>query len=117
MIDLKSIRHDLHSLGLGPLDHSGVISPTEVGMVEIRDRVLRRVPDLVDEIERLRGAASAPAPRFEVYEDLVGRFRWRLRTLQGVVIAQGGGYTTRHAAHRSAEEVVRDAPDAPIVDV
>jgi uncharacterized protein YegP (UPF0339 family) len=35
------------------------------------------------------------APKFELYQDKAGKFRWRLLAANGEIIAVGEGYNTR----------------------
>lgn len=38
-------------------------------------------------------------PRFEIYRDKIGDHRWRLRAVNGRIVAESGeGYRKRHAA-------------------
>jgi len=52
--------------------------------------------------------------RFEVYRDLTGRFRFRLLSSTGQVIATGQAYPTRVAAEKGCRAVQRAADGAPI---
>lgn len=45
------------------------------------------------------------APRFEVYQDRRGEWRWRLRARNGRIIAQGEGHTRERDAWRAVEAV------------
>ena len=54
------------------------------------------------------------AGRFEVYRDLTGRFRFRLLSRSGQVIATGQAYPTRVAAEKGCRAVQRAADGAPI---
>ena len=50
---------------------------------------------------------------FEVYEDRGGEWRWRLRHLNGNIIADSGeGYSSRSAARNGVDSVKRNAPGA-----
>ncbi len=56
--------------------------------------------------------------KFEIYEDSAGEFRWRLKAANGEDVASSEGYSTREAAHRSAEKMNEQASaDASIVDL
>lgn len=56
-------------------------------------------------------------PRFEVYMDRAGQYRWRLKARNGEIVAISEGYTSRYGAKRSAELVKSLAPFASIVDI
>lgn len=55
---------------------------------------------------------------FQLFEDRAGEWRWRLRHRNGNVIASSGeGYTSKQNAKKGLQSVVRNAPDADIVEV
>jgi uncharacterized protein YegP (UPF0339 family) len=52
---------------------------------------------------------------FEVYEDVEGKYRWRLRHDNGNIIADSGeGYASVQKAKQGIESVKSNAPDASI---
>lgn len=51
-------------------------------------------------------------PRFEVFRDKRGRYRFRLRSRNGEIVAQSEPYTTKEACLDGAESVIRSAPAA-----
>ena len=56
-------------------------------------------------------------PKFEVYQDKAGEFRYRLKAKNGEIIATGGeGYKTLKNCLGGIESVKKNAPDAEIVD-
>lgn len=64
-----------------------------------------------------RDVAPAPSTRpatFELYRDRAGKHRWRLRSANGEVLAQGQSYATRAAAREAVEAVRRSAPGAEL---
>lgn len=55
--------------------------------------------------------------KFELYQDGKGEYRWRLKSGNGQVIANGGeGYTTKAAAQNGIDAVKRDAAAAAVED-
>lgn len=56
------------------------------------------------------------AGKFEVYQDISGTFRFRLKAGNGQVIATGEGYTTRKACMHGIESIRKNAPDAKLDD-
>ena len=54
-------------------------------------------------------------PKFELYQDKAGEFRFRLKATNGQVIAVSEGYKTKSAAENGIESVKNNAPDAEIV--
>ena len=56
-------------------------------------------------------------PKFEIYRDRAGEYRWRLKAGNGEIVAVSEGYTTKYSAQRSAENVRAIAPTASIVEL
>ncbi|MBQ4568270.1 MAG: YegP family protein [Desulfovibrio sp.] len=55
-------------------------------------------------------------PRFELYADKAGEFRFRLTARNGEVIAVSEGYTTKAACKNGIESVRKNAPDAEVTE-
>ncbi len=56
-------------------------------------------------------------PKFEVYLDRAGEYRWRLKAANGEIVAVSEGYTTRYGAKRSALRVKEIAHQAIVVEI
>lgn len=56
-------------------------------------------------------------PKFEVYMDRVGQYRWRLKARNGEIVAISESYTSKYNAKRSAELVKTIAPYASIIEI
>ena len=55
-------------------------------------------------------------PKFEVYEDKGGEFRFRLKARNGEIIATSEGYTTKASCENGIASVQKNAPEAEIVE-
>lgn len=53
-------------------------------------------------------------PKFEVYEDKAGEFRFRLKARNGEVIATSEGYKAKASCLNGVESVKKNAPDADV---
>lgn len=53
-------------------------------------------------------------PKFEVYNDKKGEFRFRLKATNGQIIATGEGYTTLKACLNGVESVRKNAANSTI---
>ncbi|MCQ2604171.1 MAG: YegP family protein [Spirochaetia bacterium] len=53
-------------------------------------------------------------PKFEVYTDNAGEFRFRLKARNGEIIAVGQGYKAKPSCLKGIDSIRRNAPDAPI---
>jgi uncharacterized protein YegP (UPF0339 family) len=56
-------------------------------------------------------------PKFEIYVDSIGEYRWRLVASNGETVAASEGYTTKQNAQKSCEAVKRIASEAVIEDI
>ncbi len=51
-------------------------------------------------------------PKFELYRDRAGEYRFRLKARNGKIIGISGGYTTRAGCLNGIESVMKNAADA-----
>ena len=80
------------------------------GIESVRRCALRgKVADLTEE-----GAKLPTNPRFELYADKRGAFRFRLRARNGEVIAVSEPYSTKTACQSGIDSVITNAPAAEI---
>lgn len=55
--------------------------------------------------------------KFEIFRDVRGEYRWRLRSANGQIFAIGGeGFKTKAGAENGIADVKREAATATIVD-
>lgn len=71
----------------------------------------------VGEIEdqTVENLAKVKHPKFEVYTDKAGEFRFRLKATNGQIIATSEGYKTMKSCLNGIDSIKRNAPEAPIV--
>ena len=62
------------------------------------------------------GYATVKNPKFEIYKDKAGEFRFRLKATNGQVIAVSEGYTAMASCENGIESVRKNAADAEIVE-
>ena len=55
-------------------------------------------------------------PKFEMYQDKAGEFRFRLKARNGQIIAVSEGYTAKASCQNGIESVQKNAPEAEIVE-
>ena len=70
----------------------------------------------VGEIEdqTVEPVATVKNPKFEIYEDKAGEFRFRLKAKNGEVIAVSEGYKAKSSCENGINSVKKNAPDAEI---
>ena len=71
------------------------------------------IADVEDQTEA--GFKALKNPKFEVYKDKKGEFRFRLKAKNGQIIAVSEGYTTVSACDNGIASVKKNAVDADIV--
>ena len=67
------------------------------------------------EDQTVEGFEAVKHPKFEVYTDKAGEFRFRLKARNGEIIATSEGYKAKASCLNGIESVKKNAPDAPIV--
>ena len=70
----------------------------------------------VGEIEdqTVEGYEAVKHPKFEMYQDKAGEYRFRLKAKNGEVIATSEGYTSKAGCENGIASVKKNAPDAEI---
>lgn len=77
--------------------------------------VQKNAPVAAVEDQTVEGFATQKNPKFEVYTDKKGEFRFRLKSGNGQIIATGEGYTTKASCMNGIESIKKNAPDAETV--
>ena len=67
------------------------------------------------EDQTVEGFEKVKHPKFEMYADNAGEFRFRLKATNGEVIATSEGYKAKTSCKNGIESVVKNAADAEIV--
>ena len=55
-------------------------------------------------------------PKFEIYTDKAGEFRFRLKAKNGEIIATSEGYKTKSSCENGVESVKKNAPEAEVTE-
>ncbi|MBQ3196051.1 MAG: YegP family protein [Clostridia bacterium] len=55
-------------------------------------------------------------PKFELYQDKAGEYRFRLKAKNGEVIATSEGYKTKASCENGIASVKKNAPDAEVAE-
>ena len=78
--------------------------------------VQKNAPVANVENQTVEGYAAEKHPKFEVYADKAGEFRFRLKATNGEVIAVSEGYKAVASCLNGIESVKKNAADAAIVE-
>lgn len=76
--------------------------------------VRKNAPSAPLEDQTAENRTAVPNPRFELYRDKSGDFRFRLRSRNGKIIAVSGEYSTKSAALSGIESVRKNASEAEL---
>lgn len=68
------------------------------------------------EDQTVEGFETVTNPKFEVYTDKAGEFRFRLKARNGEIIAVSEGYKAKASCMNGIESVRKNAPDASVVE-
>lgn len=78
--------------------------------------VQKNAPVAEVENQTVEGYETKKNPKFEVYADKAGEFRFRLKATNGQVIATSEGYKAMASCMNGIESVKKNAPDAEVVE-
>ena len=80
------------------------------GVESVRNNCVGEIEDQTAE-----GFETVKHPKFEMYLDKAGEFRFRLKARNGEIIATSEGYKAKASCLNGIESVKKNAPDAEIV--
>ncbi len=83
-------------------------SACENGVESVRKNALSGIED------QTRNESLAH-PKYELYQDKAGEFRFRLKARNGENIGKSEGYKAKASAKKGIASIAKNAPDAPIV--
>ncbi len=78
--------------------------------------VQKNAPAAAIEDQTVEGYTAEKHPKFEVYTDKAGEYRFRLKATNGQIIATGEGYKAKAGCLNGIASVQKNAPDAEIVE-
>ena len=78
--------------------------------------VAKNAPIAAVEDQTVEGFAVEKCPKFEIYTDKAGEFRFRLKATNGQVIAVSEGYKAMASCVNGVESVKKNSVDAEIVE-
>ena len=76
--------------------------------------VIKNAPIAALEDQTVEGYATEKHPKFEVYKDKAGEFRFRLKATNGQIIAVGEGYKAKASCLNGIESVRKNSEHAPV---
>ena len=80
------------------------------------ESVRKVAPEAAVEDQTVEGFETMTHPKFEMYQDKAGEYRFRLKARNGEIIGVSEGYTTKANCVNGVESVKKNAADAEIVE-
>lgn len=76
--------------------------------------VKKNAPVANIEDQTVEGFETAKNPKFEIYQDKAGEYRFRLKATNGQIIAVSEGYKAMVSCKNGIASVVKNAPEAEV---
>ena len=108
------IKFDLKA-GNGEVIATSEVYASEASCLKGIASVQKNAPVAAVEDQTAEGYAVEKHPKFEMYTDKAGEFRFRLKATNGQVIAVSEGYKAKASCENGIASVKKNAVDAPIV--
>lgn len=80
------------------------------GINSVKENCIGEIED-----QTVEGFENVKHPKFEVYTDKAGKYRFKLKAKNGQIIATGEGYESKSGCLNGIASVKKNAPDAEIV--
>lgn len=109
------VKFDLKA-GNGEVIATSEVYTTEDACRNGVESVRKNAPVAAVEDQTVEGFAAEKHPKFEVYEDKAGEFRFRLKATNGQIIAVSEGYKAKASCMNGIESVKTNAPEADVVE-
>lgn len=78
--------------------------------------VAKNAPVADVEDQTVTAAQAKTNPKFEIFRDKAGEFRFRLKASNGQIIAVSEGYVKKDSCKNGIDSVKRNAVDAPVIE-
>ena len=107
------IRFDLKA-GNGEIIASSEVYSSDAACRKGIESVRRNAEEAKLEDQTVEEIIKVTHPKFEMYVDKAGEFRFRLKAKNGEIIATSEGYKSKASCLNGIDSVRRNAPDAEI---
>lgn len=102
--------------GNGEVIATSEVYTTEAACKNGIESVAKNAPVAGVEDQTVEGFETVKHPKFEMYVDKAGEFRFRLKATNGQVIAVSEGYTSKAGCENGIASVKKNAADAEVVE-
>ena len=101
--------------GNGEIIAVSEVYTTEAAALKGIESVRKNSVEAKLEDQTVEGFEKVTNPKFEVYVDKAGEFRFRLKARNGEIIAVGEGYKAKASCLNGIDSIRRNAPESPVV--
>ena len=109
------IKFDLKA-GNGEVIATSEVYTTEAACRKGIESIMKNAPVANVENQTEEGYETLTHPKFEMYQDKAGEYRFRLKARNGEIIAVSEGYTAKAGCLNGIESVQKNAGDAEVVE-
>lgn len=109
----SGIKFDLKA-GNGEIIASSEVYSSKASCENGVESVRKNAPVAALEDQTAEGFEQQKNPKFEMYTDKAGEFRFRLKARNGEIIAVSEGYKAKASCLNGIESVRKNAPDAAV---
>ena len=81
------------------------------------ESVRKNAPVAAIEDQTAENFEQQPHPKFEMYLDKAGEYRFRLKAKNGQIIATGESYKAKAGCLNGIDSIKRNAPESPVVKI
>jgi len=99
--------------GNGEIIASSEIYTTEAACLKGLESVRKNCVGAVED-QTVEGFEVQKHPKFEVYQDKAGEYRFRLKATNGQIVATGEGYKSKPSCLNGIESIKKNAPEAKV---
>ena len=111
----SGIKFDLHASN-GQVIATSEVYTTMAACKNGVESVQKNAPIAKLEDQTVEGFETVTNPKFEMYTDKAGEFRFRLKARNGEIIATSEGYKAKASCENGIESVRKNAPEAEVVE-
>lgn len=109
----SGIKFDLKAAN-GEVIATSEVYTAEAGCMKGIQSVQKNAPVAAVEDQTQEGFVAQKHPKFEIYLDKAGEYRFRLKAVNGEIIASSEGYKSLSGCENGVESVRKNAVDAEI---
>ncbi len=94
----------------------GEVFNTKASALNSIESVKKNAPIANIEDQTVEGFEAQKHPKFEIYVDNAGEFRFRLKARNGEPILASEGYKSKPGCENGIQSVIKNAPEAAVED-